>query len=469
MTSTVPIEDGASWGARRMSAFETLMWRGEADPRLRSTGTILEVLDRPPDWERLLAAHEWATRAIPRLRERVVEPTVPIAPPAWSPDERFDLNYHVRRVALPAPGTFRQLLDAARSFGQTPLDKSRPQWEGMLVDGLEGGRSAYVLKFHHSLTDGHGLIQLLSLTHGTSRERRGRRPEPPVPEADGQSGIGLVKRELVAAPLGAAKVWLRSLGRTAEAALDPIGAIGDGVDFGRSLKRVMAPLEVKRSPLLSQGPGLAWQFVAHDVPLADLKAGAKAAGGSLNDGFVAALLGALGRYHDEFGVSVDRIPIGMPVSIRTGDDPLGGNKFAAAKFAAPIGERDPRERIRLVREFVVDAREEPAIGAIDAMSPVLSRLPAAAIIQLTADFAKTIDLQASNVPGLTRPAYLAGSKVTHVFAFGPRPGCAVMAALISHNGTCCIGANINPGAITDVELFERCLREGFQEIVDLGS
>jgi hypothetical protein len=205
------------------------------------------------------------------------------------------------------------------------------------------------------------------------------------------------------------------------------------------------------------------------VALERFKAGAKAGGGSLNDAFIAALLGALKRYHDHFGVEVDRIPIGVPVSIRVEGDSPGGNKFAAAKFAAPMSEPDPRERIRLVREFVLSARAEPALGAIDALAPLLSRLPARAIVEMTTQLTTSLDLQASNVPGLTRPAYLSGAKITHVYAFGPRPGCSAMMALVSHDGRCCIAGNINPAAIAEPELFERCLAEAFQEIVDLAD
>ena len=466
--STAPGSESSSWGSRRMSAFETLMWRGEVDPRLRSTATIVEVLDGAPEWARLVAAHERATELVPRLRERVVEPTLPIAPPAWSIDDKFDLRYHLRRVALPAPGTFRQLLDTACSFGQTPLDRTRPQWESLLVDGLDGGRSAYVLKFHHSLADGHGLIQLLSMTHSEGPEPR------PAPERfdatrERQSEMGLMLRELVTTPLGLTRVAMRALGRGAAAVRHPLGAGGQVLDFTRSMKRILAPMQVKRSPLLSQSNGLGWRFVAHELSLADLKAGARAGGGSLNDGFIAALLGALKRYHDHFSVPVDQIPIGIPVSVRSANDSPGGNKFAAAKFAAPIGETDPRARIKLIRNFMRDARDEPAIGVLDALSPVLSRLPARVIAEMTAQVANSLDLQASNVPGLTRPAYVSGAQVTHAYAFGPRPGCAAMMALLSHNGTCCVAGNIDPDAITDSELFERCLRDGFQEIVDLAG
>ncbi len=152
--------NGAAWGGPAdMSAWEALMWRAEADPRTRSTGVLLEVLDREPDWDRLIAAHDRVSQQIPRLRERAVEPLLPLFPPAWSPDPHFDLGYHLQRVRLPGPGTMRQLLDLAQGILARPLDKARPPWEALLVEGLEDGRAGYLLKVHHSLSDGLGLVQ----------------------------------------------------------------------------------------------------------------------------------------------------------------------------------------------------------------------------------------------------------------------------------------------------------------------
>src|SRR6267154_1637075 len=164
--------DDAAWGGpAAMSAWEALMWRAEADPRTRSTGLLVEILDREPDWDRLVAAHDRVSQQIPRLRERAVEPLLPLFPPAWSPDPHFDLGYHLQRVRVPEPGTMRQLLDLAQGILARPLDKARPPWEVVLVEGLEDGRAGYLLKVHHSLSDGLGLMQLLTLAHS-------RTPEP---------------------------------------------------------------------------------------------------------------------------------------------------------------------------------------------------------------------------------------------------------------------------------------------------
>jgi len=203
---------------------------------------------------------------------------------------------------------------------------------------------------------------------------------------------------------------------------NPGAVASDALRFGRSLRRVLTPPPAERSPLLRGGSGFGYRLVLHDVPLGDLKAAAKAAGGSVNDAFLAGVLGAFRRYHEHHGVPIDLMPIGIPVSLRTSDDPMGGNRFAGARFAAPVGEADPRTRIEIIREFVITARAEPAIGFLDLVAPALSRLPTAAIIELAAGMTNVSDVQASNIPGLGHPVYLAGARVTGLYPLGPRPG-----------------------------------------------
>jgi len=372
--------DDAAWGGpANMSAWEALMWRAEADPRTRSTGVLLEILDREPDWDRLVAAHDRISQQIPRLRERAVEPLLPLFPPAWSPDPHFDLGYHLQRVRLPGPGMMRQLLDLAQGILARPVDKARPPWEAVLVEGLEDGRAGYLLKLHHSLSDGLGLVQLLRLAHSSTPEPGDHQLAPPPAPRPLLTPAGLLadrlRQRLTHTPselIRRGDDSLKLIGRTVR---NPGAVASDALRFGRSLRRVLTPPPAERSPLLRGGSGFGYRLVLHDVPLSDLKAAAKAAGGSVNDAFLAGVLGAFRRYHEHHGVPIDLMPIGIPVSLRTSDDPMGGNRFAGARFAAPVGEADPRTRIEIIREFVITARAEPAIGFLDLVAPTLSRLP----------------------------------------------------------------------------------------------
>ena len=128
-------DSGLSAGAipSELSAFDLLMHRGEASPRTRSVIMALEILDATPDWERFRSLFENASRKVLRLRQKVVMPTLPTAPARWVVDPDFNLDFHVRRVRVPQPGTLRDVLDLAEVMLQSPLDISRPLWTATLV------------------------------------------------------------------------------------------------------------------------------------------------------------------------------------------------------------------------------------------------------------------------------------------------------------------------------------------------
>jgi diacylglycerol O-acyltransferase / wax synthase len=204
------------------------------------------------------------------------------------------------------------------------------------------------------------------------------------------------------------------------------------------------------------------------VSLSELRAAAKAAGGSVNDAYLAALLGAFRCYHEHFGVTLETLPIAIPISTRRDDDSFGGNRIAGARLHAPIGVRDPRERIQRIQALVAAARSEPALDAASLAAPIISRLPGPLLTRVSRSATQANDLQASNVPGIGHAVYIAGARVTHLYPFGPLPGCAAMVTLVSHAGTCCIGANVDRAAITDTDLFAACLRQGFDEVLALA-
>ncbi|HVS28154.1 MAG TPA: wax ester/triacylglycerol synthase family O-acyltransferase [Solirubrobacteraceae bacterium] len=458
--------DGPAWGtAREMNALETLMWRAEADPRLRSTVCGLELLDRVPEWERLVAAHDWAARLVPRFRQRVVEPPLSMGVPTWAVDGDFDLHYHLRRAHLPAPGGWRELLAAAEQVAMTPFDRARSPWEAVLFDGLEDGRAAYLLKLHHSTSDGMGGIQLLSMLHSRRREHNPEKPQRPPPAAERPSAAELLARQ-VARDVRALPHRLRDAAGALRPLRSPGRAARDAVGFGASLRRVLSDPDAEASPLLG-GRSLSWRFIALDVEFADLRGASKAAGGTLNDAYLAALLGGFRRYHEELGQPVRTIPIAIPISVRRDADAEGGNRFAGARLAAPVGIADPAERIAAIGRLVRSARAESAIDGLGLLAPALSRLPGPLISQLAGGLTKANDLQASNVPGIRDEVFLAGARIERMYGFGPLPGCAVMITLVTHGSTCCVAVNLDPAAVTDPERFGRCLEEGFAEVLAL--
>ena len=452
-----------------LSPLDYLLHRGESHPGTRSAFLNLEILDRPADWARLREALDRASRVVIRMRQKVVVPSLPTTPPRWVVDPDFDLDYHLRRVALPAPGTLRQLLDLAELTLQSPLDTSRALWEAVYVEGLEADRSALLIKLSHAITDGLGGIALFEQIYDTERDPEPR-PMPPVPVPSDLSGSDLVRDSLQHLPettLAAGRRLLGgAIGTAVRLVVRPVPTVTEAFGFADSARRMLSPQPAETSPLLRRR-SLVSRTLVHELPLAELRAAAKAVGGSVNDAYLAALSGGLGRYHEALGVPVDALPLALPVSLRGADDPASGNRIAGVTIAAPVGESDPAERMRQVREQVIARRSEPALDVIERLAPVLSLLPDEALYEVV-DRITPPDIQASNVPGYAQETFLAGARVERQYGLGPLPRVAMMAVLISRAGICTVAFRYDSASFTAPELLEKCLQAGFDEIVELG-
>lgn len=210
-----------------------------------------------------------------------------------------------------------------------------------------------------------------------------------------------------------------------------------------------------------------WRFDLLEVPLADLKAAARAVQASLNDVFLAGLVGGFHRYHAAMGVKLKQMPIAFPISLRAEGDAAGGNRFTGAHYAAPVAELDPLERIAHVRQFVRQARQEPALDIVLRLSPLMVRLPGAVLGALAGRMTKTQDAQISNVPGFSQAMYVAGAKVLQIWPLGPAPGCAVMIGMMSYDDRCGVGITTDRAAVIEPELLSDCLLEGLNEVIGL--
>jgi len=452
-----------------LSPLDYLLHRGEARPETRSAFLGVEILDRPADWGRLREAMDRASRVVIRMRQKVVVPSVPVAAAQWVVDPDFDLDYHLRRVALPAPGTLRQLLDLAEVTLASPLDLARALWEVVYVEGLEGGRAALLSKFSHAISDGVGGIELFLQVYDTERDAPAR-PMPPVPIPRDVTSDDLARQGLSRLPVMALFAGRRLLsdavGSAGRLARRPSDTVAEAISFAESARRMLGPPPAAPSPLLRRRSLTARTHVL-EVPLADLRAAARSVGGSVNDAYLAALCGGLGRYHETLGVPVDALPLALPVSLRTADDPAAGNRFAGVTIAAPIGEPDPAERMRLIREQVIAGRNEPAIDLIGRLAPVLRLLPDPALLAIT-DRITPPDVQASNVPGYTQETFLAGARVERQYGMGPLPRVAMMAVLISRAGICTLTVRYDTLSFAVPDELEKSLQLGLDEVIELG-
>ena len=462
MSGPVSTEDLERWGGAaawaadpELTPMQTLLWRAERHPVQSSTTTVVIDLDRTPDWKRFVAAAEWGTRLVRRLRQRVVDPVVPTAAPTWADDPTFDLGYHLRRERV---ADREEMLALAAQIALRPFDRSRPLWEGVLFEGVGEG-AAYVLKIHHALADPLGTVQLLSMLQSGRRAHTARKPlgddtTAPVvadPVELAVSGLKVDAASLAASALSGA----RGVGATR-----PATVVSSSLRYGASVRRLLTQV-APPSPELSPRTGRRWSFLTLDAPLEPLRAVARQGGGTLDDAAVALVLGGLRRYHARRDSDVAEIPVGLRVSLDRADDL--GNRFAGAIISGPLAIEDPVDRVAAVRGEVLSLHTERALTVLDAAAPVLNRMPSfvgASALRTAA----VPDAFVLTLPGPPRKRFMAGAQVQGMYVLGPLPGAALTVVLTTCGDTACIGVNVDASAVADLGELAECLAEGVDEL-----
>jgi diacylglycerol O-acyltransferase / wax synthase len=451
-----------------MGATDAFTWRMERDPALRSTIVVVDWLDRAPDRDALVARVDRISRLMPSLRQRVVEPPFGLTGPWWIYDPHFDLDWHIRWVAAPAPGTRQAVLQFARRSAMDAFDRDRPLWELTVVEGVADGEAALVVKFHHSLSDGVGGMRMLEIIADPQREPPDLGPLPPAPRGETPDQLTLVREaagsmagQLTGLAWRGAQLAVPALTR---AACDPLDLARETVAMARSVYRTAAPSSGALSPLM-RDRAMTRQLATMRLPLNALKDAAKTADGTVNDAYLAVVTGGLRRYHERHGTAVEHLRAVIPISLRIAQDTGWGNKITLMRLIVPTGEPDPAARMRLLHRLTGAARDEPSLPVTGAIAGALNLLP----VGYLAGILKHADFVASNVPGVPRPVYVAGSEVTGMFAFGPTIGTSLNTTLVSYAGSCDIGINVDTAAIPDPDVLLACLEESAAEITVLGG
>ena len=452
---------------QKMSDAEGLMWRLEKDPHLSSTFANVTILDKAPDFDQLLRRMERAVYAIPRLRQRVQPMPVNLTPPMWVDDPNFDLRYHVRRIALPKPGTVRQLLDLATLITCDAYDRTRPLWQFVVVEGLRGGKAALIQKLHHTIVDGEGGVQL-SLQF-LDFERDAAEPPPLDPDliaAAAAQQPDIPQPDLLRDLLnGSLRMPIGLLKQVKDLLADPTGIPDAGsaaADTVRGLVQQLGDTEAARSPLWTER-SLQRRMETLRAPFDDTRAAAKRLGGTLNTAFLTAAAEAAGRYHRELGSPVEELRASMAISTRT--EQSGANAFSLARMLVPTGDMPIGDRFRAIQDATGVAREASATASLETLAAVAATLPTSLITRIARQQAQTVDFATSNVRGAPMPLYLAGAQILENYPVGPLGGVAFNLTLLSYAHSLDMGVNIDTAAVREPELLQRCLARAFADLL----
>lgn len=388
---------------------------------------------------RVRATIEQRLHLLPPFRWRLAEVPFGLDHPYWVDDERFDLEFHVRELALPSPGDDRQLAEQVARIFARPLDRSRPLWELYVIEGVHGGRVAVFTKIHHAAVDGMSGAEILSVLLDVSPEGRYIEP-PPSSNLRGEHQPGeleMLGRGIAGLPRQPVRM-ARQLPKTL-ANLDVLPTMrhlpgaNQIASLTRSIGRAVAPRRDDGGVLEGRtlhAPHTRFQAAISpyrrvafgSIDLTEVKAVKNAFGCTVNDVVMAICAGALRSFMKAHRELPDEPLVAMvPVSVRTPEQ-FGtfGNRVSTMVVALPTDEPDPARRLELVHRTMLSAKERhqalPATLLQDANEIIPPALLARAS-RVTARLATTRGLQApvnvviSNVPGSPVPLYLAGARL----------------------------------------------------------
>ncbi len=444
-------------------------------------GSVL-LFDAPkdgPDLGRIVDLVAARIDEVPRYRQRVREMPVGLAAPVWIEDGAFDLGYHVRRAALPRPGSLAQLEEfVGRIYGR-PLDRSHPLWELYLVEGLEAGGFAIVTKTHLALVDG---VNALDLGHLILDETPDPEPHVRVERAPAREpgDLELIARSVVDLATHPGRLCgrlKRGVGDVAQTAGRVLGAAG-GV-AGTILRTAAAPAPETPLNVVTGAPRRV-HFVS--APLADFRAvrddAIARAGGvgphiTTTDAILAVITGALAAWLAGRGQAVHSGTIVralVPVGVGAGHRTVGlVNELHGAVVDLPVGEGNPHVRLeRIAYQMRRQTRGGQAVGASSLAGlagfapPTLHHLGARMGSAMSRRF---FNLVVVNAPGPQHPRYVAGCRLRAGYPVVPlATGQALSIGLTSYDGTVGIGLTGDRGAMPDLEFIGTCLLDALDAL-----
>ena len=422
------------------------------------------------DYERLVELIGQRIALVPRYRQKVRFIPGRLANPVWVDDEDFDVTYHVRRSALPKPGTDAQLRELVGRLQGRQLDRHRPLWEIYLVEGLAAGRVGIITKTHHAMVDGVSAVDIGTVILDLTPEPREVPADdwtPSRPPGAASLMVGAVT-DLVKRPTQALDT-ARSALVDARASAGKVAGVASGV-----LQSVLSMARSTPDSPLNVRIGEQRRFGMAATELDDYKRVRKTHGGTVNDVVLATVSGALRSWLLTRGESVTpttTIRAMVPVSVRSDSkDGQLGNRVSSYFVDLPVGEGNAVMRLHQV-SFAMRGHKESgqSVGAeaLVQMSgfapPTIHSLGARVASSMTR---RLFNVVVTNVPGPQFPLYAAGARMLSMYPVVPlAKGQAVSIGLTSYDGGVYYGLNADRDAMPDIDVLASLIEESLAELV----
>ena len=432
---------------------------------------VFQEPDSGFDHDRLVRLISNRIAFVPRYRQRIRWVPGRLANPVWVDDENFDISYHVRRSALPRPGTDAQLAELVARVQSRSLDRSRPLWEMYLVEGLSDGRFAIISKTHHAMVDGMGAVDIGQVILDTSPDPRERPQDTwrPTPEPSWVELVAGAVAETVRRPQAAVDTFRGGLSELGSAAGRVLDAAGGLLAAATSAARA-AP----ESPLNTViGEHRRYAMLALDLD--DHRRIRKAHDATVNDVVLATVAGALRAWLLTRGQRVGpatTVRALVPVSVRSeGENATSGNHVSSYLVDLPVGEPSAVMRLHQV-SYRMQAHKETgqAVGATALAGlagfapPTLHSLGARVASGLSK---RWFNLVVTNVPGPQQPLYAGDARMLAAYPVVPlAKGQALTIGLTSYDGRVFYGLNADRDAMSDVDVLAQCLSDALAELLE---
>lgn len=431
-------------------------------------------------FKEVIANFEHRLEKMPIMRTRLIEVPFGLDKPYWVIDEHFDTEYHLRHIALPEPGNWRQLCIQVARLHSRPLDMSRPLWECYVIEGLDNipglpeGAFAIYTKMHHSLIDGAGSQSFMQALHDLE----------PVPAATTAEETSVREKDYASSTMTSAKLLRMAAINTISS---NIGLVKGAVKLTGGLVRTALDIKSQKLPAYPSAPKSRFDkpvgphrvFDASLFSLDDFKTIRRATGTTINDVAVSVVAGAVRRYLQHHGELPDEpLAASIPVNIRGKQEQSGdNNQISAIMSMIHTDIEDPVDRLLAISQSMTGAKKyvdtplADPIKVAGIFNPWLSKR----VARWYVDRHMTEKLPMgnccgviTNVAGPSEPLYSAGAQLVRYYPMGVlTAGGGLFHSVFSMAGTLSITATADRQAMPDPEFYRQCLDESFKELQEV--